>query len=196
MARTPPKRLPAGERRALIESAAAELFAERGYAGATLERIAAAAGVTKPVLYRHFAGKKALHMALLERHRDELLGELARNATAEGLLEQRIPRILDAWFAYVERNPYAWRMLFRDTTGDPEIQAFHRELQRSARELTAALIAGEPGLSIPDRQLEPTAELIRAATTGLALWWLDNPGLPRAVLVEAATRLLRDGIAP
>jgi len=196
MARTPPKRLPAAERRALIESAAAQLFAERGYAGATLERIAAAAGVSKPVLYRHFAGKKALHMSLLARHRDGLLAALERSATAPGPLRERLPAILDAWLGYVQRNPYAWRMLFRDTTGDPEIQSFHRELQASARELTAALLRRDPELSLPEEQVEPTAELIRAATTGLALWWLDRPELPRAALVEAAARLLRDGIAP
>ncbi len=196
MASSSGRRLPPGERRALIEAAAAELFAEHGYAGATLEQIAARAGVTKPVLYRHFAGKKDLHMSLLAEHRDGLLAELARSAAGEGPPAERLPLILDAWFAYVERHPYAWRMLFRDTTGDPEIEAFHRELQASARRLTAALIANEPGLGIPERELEPTAELIRAATTGLALWWLDNPDLPRAVPVAAATRFLRDGIAP
>src|SRR5262249_32044482 len=66
------RRLPAAARRALIEAAAARLFAERGYAATRLDDVAAAANVTKPVLYRHFETKKALYLALLERHRAQL----------------------------------------------------------------------------------------------------------------------------
>jgi len=51
------RRLPPDQRRALIEDAAARLFAERGYAATKREDIAAAAGVTKPILYRHFDNK-------------------------------------------------------------------------------------------------------------------------------------------
>ena len=67
------KRLPAAERRALIEAAALELFAERGYHGTAIDEIARRAGVSPPVLYDHFASKVALHQRLLERTRDELL---------------------------------------------------------------------------------------------------------------------------
>jgi AcrR family transcriptional regulator len=58
-----------GNVRALrIEDAAARLFAEQGYAPTLLDEIAAAAGVTKPVLYRHFDSKQALYLALLRKH--------------------------------------------------------------------------------------------------------------------------------
>lgn len=188
------KRLPATERRALIEAAAARLFAERGYAGTTLDDVASRAGVTKPVLYRHFESKKALHMALLAKHRDGLLAALAASAAQGRSSLARLPAILDAWFGYVEDHPYAWRMLFRDTTGDPEIEAFHSELRASARALTIGLIENEPGLSLSADQVEPLAELIRSATTGLALWWLDHPETPRALLVATVDRVLREGI--
>src|SRR4051795_8352795 len=70
------RRLPVAERRELITEAAGRLFGERGYAGTRLEDIAAAAGVTKPVVYRHFDSKKSLYLALLERHRADLGGFL------------------------------------------------------------------------------------------------------------------------
>ena len=57
----------------MIEQAATELFARRGYAATTVEGIARAAGVTKPMLYRHFESKQDLCIALLDRHRDELV---------------------------------------------------------------------------------------------------------------------------
>ncbi len=173
----------------MIEDAAGRLFAEHGYAGTRLQDIAAAAGVTKPMLYRHFPSKKALHLALLARHWTELREQIAGSVTA-GLLEPQLPSILDSWFAYVEHHPYAWRMLFRDTTGDPDIQDFHRELHASARTLTRALIEGREELAVPLQEIEPLAEIVRSATTGLALWWLENPQTPRALLVNVMNRLL------
>jgi AcrR family transcriptional regulator len=191
MATAPRKRLGSDRRRAVIEDAAARLFAQRGYAGTRLNDIAAAAGVTKPMLYRHFESKKALHLALLAKHRDELLARIAESAGADGPLSRRLPVILDAWFGYVEENPYAWRMLFRDTTGDPEIQAFHLELHASARALNVALIEASQELSAAPHEVEPLAELVRSATTGLALWWQEHPEVPRSVLVDVMTRMLR-----
>ena len=184
------RRLPADQRRAKIEQAAARLFAQRGYAATKLDDIAAAAGVTKPMLYRHFESKKALHLALLAKHRDELLGRMVETAGSQEPLGSRLPVILDAWFGYVEEHPYAWRMLFRDTTGDPEIQAFHVELHASARAVTAGLIESSNEIAVPAGEVEPLAELIRSATTGLALWWLDHPEVPRAVLVDVMARVL------
>jgi AcrR family transcriptional regulator len=188
------RRLPKPERRLLIEEAATALFAERGYAGTTLEEIAARAGVTKPLLYQHFPSKKELHFALLAQHRDALLGRLAEGMSRPGPLAERIPRVTDDWFAYVEENPYAWAMLFRDTTGDPEVQAFYGELRASARAANVALIRGERELEVPDDRVEPLAEFIRSALTGVALWWAENPGVPRATIVDVVVGTLMNGL--
>src|SRR6266498_2748523 len=142
------RRLSRAARRQIIEEAASRLFAERGYAATTLEDVAGAAGVTKPVLYQHFESKKDLHLTLLAQHRDALLTELAESLAEETPLSERIPRVADAWFSYVERNRYAWAMLFRDTTGDPEVQAFYREMQGTARSVLVALIEAESDLDI------------------------------------------------
>jgi AcrR family transcriptional regulator len=188
------RRLKKGQRRELIEDAASALFAEHGYAGTRIEQIAAAAGVTKQLLYQHFPSKKALHMALLAKHRDELLAGLAENMATPGPLAERLPRVLDRWFAYVEEHPYALAMLFRDTTGDPEVQAFYRELQASARRANVALLRAEPELEVSDEQIEPLAEFARSATTGLALWWADHPDVPRATVVDVTARMLARGL--
>jgi AcrR family transcriptional regulator len=187
------RRLPKAKRRELIEEVASALFADRGYAGTRLEDIAAAAGVTKQLLYQHFPSKKALHMALLARHRDELLAGLAQDMAMPGPLAERLPRVLDRWFAYVEEHPYALAMLFRDTTGDAEVQSFYRELQASARRANAALLRAEPELDVPEEQIEPLAEFARSATTGLALWWAEHRDVPRATLVEVAAGMLVHG---
>jgi AcrR family transcriptional regulator len=188
------RRLRKAERRELIEEAASALFAEHGYAGTRLEDIAAAAGVTKQLLYQHFPSKKALHLALLAKHRDELLGGLAQDMARPGPIAERLPWVLDRWFAYVEGHPYALALLFRDTTGDPEVQAFYRELQASARRANMTLLRAEPELDLPEEQLEPLAEFARSATTGLALWWAEHRDVPRATLVDVAAGMLVRGL--
>jgi AcrR family transcriptional regulator len=106
-----PQRLQGSERKRLIEDAASRLFAEQGYEGTSIEQIATAAGVTKPVVYLHFSSKQNLHLALLAKHRDELLGQLASDMRAPGALEYRIVDVATRWFAYVQSHPYAWQML-------------------------------------------------------------------------------------
>jgi AcrR family transcriptional regulator len=190
----PRRRLQKAERRRVIEEAASALFAQHGYAGTKLEDIAARAGVTKQLLYQHFRSKKELHMALLAKHRDELLGGLAEGMSVTGSLSERIPVVTANWFAYVEEHPFASAMLFRDTTGDPEVQAFYRELQASARAANVALLRAEPDLAIPEERIEPVAEFIRSAVTGLALWWAEHREVPRATVVAVVVDSLMNGL--
>ena len=185
------RRLSASERRAVIEEAAARLFAQRGYAATTVEEIVALAGVSKPMLYRHFESKKELQMKLLQRRRDELaaapLDEFLR---AQSDRAAALPAMVDAWFAHVEGHPYTSRMLFQDAIGDAEVQALQRELRRRQRAADVALLREfAPGL--PDSELEPLGEIIRSSLAGLALWWLDNPQVPRACVVAAMLRMTR-----
>ena len=178
----------------MIEDHASTLLARQGYDGTTLDQIARAAGVTKPVLYRHFPSKKELHLTLLARHRDELLATLADGLSGEGPLSARIREVADAWFAYVEDHPFAWAMLFRDTTGDLEIQAFYREMQTNARSVLVSLIGADPELDLTEQQMLVLAEFVRSGMTGLALWWLDHRDVPRSTLVEVVVGFVEHGL--
>jgi AcrR family transcriptional regulator len=182
------RRLPVSERRALIIEAAGRLFGEYGYQATRLDEIAAAAGVTKPILYRHFDSKQALYLALLERHRADL-ASFAGLIPTEGTLEQRLRTVLEAWFAYVETHSYAWKMLFRDSGGGPDVQAFRLQVHDRARAVLAALIGSLGEAPIPRRELEPLAELMSMGMASLVLRWIDNPGVSRAGIVDAITRV-------
>ena len=183
------RRLPGAQRRELIEDAAARLFAQRGFAATTVENIVAEAGVSKPMLYRHFDSKKELLMKLLEHRRDELAAApLERFIKGDGEPEQRLPAMIDAWFAHVEQHPHTARILFQDTTGDSDAQTLQRELRRRQRAADVALLR-EFAPQLPEHELEPLGEVIRSSLTGLALWWLDNPDVPRAVLVATVLRV-------
>jgi AcrR family transcriptional regulator len=189
------RRLPAAQRRETLIAAASEVFAQRGYDRASLDQVAERAGVTKVIVYRHFGSKKDLYLRLLAIHRDQLLDTLARGMRVEGPLAERVPAVTDAWLSYVETHTFAWRMLFQDTTGDPDIRAFHAGMRDTARAAIVALLTGEPRLRLARDMHEPIAELLRAAMTGLALWWLDHPDIPRATLVGAITQTTWHGLA-
>jgi AcrR family transcriptional regulator len=181
-------RLPLEQRRAVIVEAAGRLFGEHGYEATRLDDIALAAGVTKPILYRHFASKRALYLALLERHRADL-GSFAEVIPATGPTQERLRTVLEVWFAYVEAHSYAWKMLFRDTGGGAEIQDFRLEVHARARAVLVEMISSLSEVPIPRRELEPLAELMSMGMASLVLWWIDNPGLSRAAVVDAMTRV-------
>lgn len=193
MSATTPKRrrMPTAERQATILGVAGALFARNGYAGTRLDDVAAAAGVTKPILYRHFESKQALYLALLAKHEHDLPTFFAgaRDELA-GLSGEELARaILAHWLDYVRENSHAWLMLFRDSSGDAEIRAFRLQVSARAREVMAAFVAAEAGDRIPPGQVEPTAELLRSGLAGLALWWIDNPAVPKDGVLDVAVRL-------
>lgn len=191
----PRRRLTAPARREVIELAAAEVFAERGYHGASIDEISRRSGITPPVLYDHFASKLALHKRLLERTRDELLGVWRVELAGDDPAELRIPRALDAWAGYVQTHPYAPRMFFGETTGDPEVAAIHREVQAQARVALGAILGREPGVEqMTGRALEMAAEVMRAGPTGLAVWWADHPEVPREEIVATAVNVIWIGL--
>lgn len=187
------RRVPAGKRRAEILAVAGALFARDGYAGTRLDEIAAAAHVTKPVVYRHFESKKSLYLALLEKHREDLPGFLdggGEEVSREDLPAAAVLRVvLEGWLDYVIENQHAWLMLFRDNTGDEEIQAVRREVTDRARKVLAGFIAVQLGSKIPAEQIEPMAEQLRSGLAGLALWWIDHPETLKPVIVEVAVRM-------
>ena len=181
-------RLAPPERRHLIVEAAGRLFGEHGYDGTRLDDVAAAAGVTKPVLYRHFDDKRALYLALLERHRQDL-GTFAGAIPASGTLDERLRAVLDVWLAYVESHAYAWKMLFRDTGGGPEVQAFRIDVHAQARATLVGMIRMLSVKPIPRRELEPLAELLSMGTASVVLWWIDDPAASREAILDAIARV-------
>lgn len=180
------QRLPVAERRALIVEAAGRLFGERGYERTRLDEIAAAAGVTKPIVYRHFDSKRALYLALLDRHREDLSGFVAA-MPAEGTPEQRLRAVLEVWLDYVQARSYAWKMLFRDTGGGPEIAARRREVHAEARAVLAELIGSLAATPVPPREVEPLAELMSMGMAAVVLWWIEDAAVSREAVLEALT---------
>lgn len=186
------RRFPAAERRETITRAAGPLFAKHGYDATRLDEVAAAAGVTKPIVYRHFASKKDLYLALLRKHRDDLptFTEEIEVPTDPEARRTTLRTLLSFWLEYVRENRHSWTMIFRDSSGDEEIRAFRREVNARAFAVMEDIIGAWSGGSLPAAQVPPAAHLLTSGLAGMALWWGDHPEAPKEVLVDAAMRVI------
>jgi AcrR family transcriptional regulator len=189
------KRLTAAERRPLIEQAATRLFAERGFAATTVDDIAAAAGVTKPMVYRHYESKHELCIALLERARDDLIAApLARFTRTGDDRPGQLTAMIDAWLDHVEQHPEAARLLFTPITGDAKVARVQRELHARQRDTQIALLR-EFAPDVDASEAAPLGEILRAGFAAVALWRLDQPEAAHDAGAAALRRLAAGIIA-
>jgi AcrR family transcriptional regulator len=178
----PRRRLSAAQRRERILAAAEEIFADRGYHGASLDEIAKASGTSKALIYEHFDSKRELHDTLLTEHAGELFRRFASIAAGGTRGEDRLRAGVDAFFAWVQEHPVAWRALFRDAS-DPELVPMIETLQAQAAAAVRAWVRAD-GAAEDDRRIEMYAHLTSGACQELANWWGDHPDVPREELVD------------
>jgi AcrR family transcriptional regulator len=195
----PRRRLSAAQRRALILQAAAGVFAEQGYHGASMTAISAAAGIAPSVIYDHFSSKKDLHLELLTRHALAMVEATTRVPAGESG-EELVRRNTETFFTYVEQNRFAWRMLFRDPPADEQIAAVHNDIHRRGTAAIAALIHMAPALQLPPgipraQADQMIARAIKSGNDGLAAWWYEHPEVPRGQVVDVAVSLCWHGLA-
>jgi AcrR family transcriptional regulator len=154
-------RLSAEERRAAVLECACQIFAKGSYHGATTADIARGAGVTEPILYRHFASKRDLYLACLA----EAWGE-TRAMWERTIAEEPDPAL---WAAVMGRNYLAardkrghiaqlWVQAMTEASDDPEIRRFVRRQMRDVHGFVASVIrsAQDAGAIVRDR--DPEAE--------------------------------------
>jgi AcrR family transcriptional regulator len=102
------------KRREEIVETATVLFAERGYAGASMADLAEAVGLRKASLFHHFPSKDQLYAAVLERPLHEVSGAIARASMAEGDFPKRLDGLSDALVDVIAAQPHAARLLVRE----------------------------------------------------------------------------------
>jgi TetR/AcrR family transcriptional regulator len=186
----------ADDRRRQLLISAAKCFAKHGYRGTTTARIAAEAGVSEPIIYRHFKNKQDLFIALIERVAEEVLRnwrEATRHAKTpleklQGLLYQN-PATSDPW----TRNVY--QVLFHASTevSDPKIQQairdhYERYVKVLASVMSEAQLAGEIRADLPAEWL--AWQIIHAAVGFAIVRPLDIPSHANLKFVQGTIQLL------
>ena len=168
-------RLPRGARRLQLLRAAQDVFVAQGFHAAAMDDIADRAGVSKPVLYQHFPGKRELYLALLEEQVDELTERVRQAMAATEDNQARVDAAVGAYFDFIDADGEAFRLVFEsDLRNDAEVRRIADRGSRACTEAIAEVIAEDTGT---DRE---RALLLSAGLTGLAetsaRWWLAGKG--------------------
>jgi AcrR family transcriptional regulator len=137
-------RLTAPARREQILDVALEVFGRAGYHGASMNDVAEAAGVTKPVLYQHFDSKRALFRALLEEVGNRLLSAIAKATADAPDGKSQTQRGFQAYFRWVAEDHDEFKLLYGGgTRRDDEFRDTIRHVTDEAAEAIAPLIAAD-----------------------------------------------------
>ena len=137
-----------------IVEAAARIFEERGYAGATTNHIAERAGVSIGSLYQYFPNKESILAVLLEEHTQEVANavEAIRRHVAEEPhdLNRVLEHFVEDMVALHSKNPRLHHVLLDEAPRPPDLMARLREIERAAVETTAAALRANPQVRMED----------------------------------------------
>ncbi len=187
------QRLPAAARRTQLLDVALDRFAASGYHRTSMEEIADAAGVTKPVLYQHFGSKRTLYLELLETMGQELMHRVADRVGAESNPQNQVLAGFRAYFQFVCEHTSAFRLLFGG--GSRQGDEFADAIGKLEAEV-AAEIAGFIEADIDDDH----RDLLGYAIVGLAevagrLWINRHPEVAHPALDPEEGELLARRLA-
>ena len=164
--------------------------------GVTMEQLAKAGGVTKPILYRHFGDRDGLITAIAERFSVELLTSVQEPLRSRGYPRELLDSTVDGYVAFLERDPYLYEFLMqqasvrngRHTPIGSLVDVVARQIAQISREQLVA--AGrDAGAAVP--WAYGTVGLVHTATN----WWLEDQTMSRERFVRYLTDLLWDGLA-
>jgi len=182
-----------------VLNAALDVFAEAGYAAASMSAIATRADISKSVLYDCFAGGKRelWHEVLCRVETDHATHfDSVRAASNSGRLEEDLAGALRGFLEFADTHPHAFRLVHGDAgTSDPELRAEVERVRGHTITLLRDHVVARSFLGYdPARSGEWFARIIVATAEELAQWAAREPQLPRHLYVELAARWLTEGL--
>lgn len=186
-------RLPRAEREQQTLDAARALFAERGFAAVTMDDVASAVGVTKPLLYTYFGNKDRLYLACMDPAADALERTVLEAVQrADGPVEA-LRLGVHAFFGFVDRDRDAWRVIFDESlpSGTVAAQVLARR-ERLVGLVAQTLIARLPAGAAPEVQALSTA--LMGAAEALGRWWLQTDAMPARTAAELLISTVEPGL--
>jgi AcrR family transcriptional regulator len=163
--------------------AAVAVFSARGYHEASMDDIAAAARVSKPVVYAHFGSKDELYVACVARAAQRFHAALEHAVRAIESPELRLWTGILTLLDHVERERAEWTMLFAGLAGTDPVAQEAARLRSETEALIAALFtetaerAGVGGSAL--EAIEPLGTGFVGTSAGIMRWWLDHPETPK-----------------
>lgn len=190
----PRRRLAPEARRAQLVAAAEDVFVREGYQGTAVEDIAAAAGVTRTLIYKYFADKDEIYLLCLRAARDELDAAVVAAAGSATTPEAQLRAGLGAYFRFVRDRGSAWDVLFG---GGAAVAGPVADAAAEQRYATGELVAGLVRAAVPaiDAETASTyAHALSGAGEQAAKWWRRHPDVPVETMVERLMDTLWTGL--
>lgn len=187
-------RLPAARRKEQLLDVALEVFAERGFHLTSMNDVADAAGVTKPVLYQHFSSKRSLYLELLRSVGNRLMLEIQTATEEAPMPREQVEAGLRAYFRFVADQPQAYRLMFGGgTRRDAEFAEEASRVERAIAGAIAPLIRID---GLPGHERLLFAHGIVGLAEGTTRHWLTSdeeidPGDVATLVADLAWRGLR-----
>ncbi|GAA1041341.1 TetR/AcrR family transcriptional regulator [Virgisporangium ochraceum] len=177
--RTGRRRMTRAAREQQLLDLAEELFLANGYERTTIEDIARAAGVTRPVVYEHYGSKEGILLACVRRARRQFDSDLMKAVAGTDDPLEQLRRGADAYYRLLERDPRRWQLLFGP--GGVVSSALGEELTRE-RFRTVNLLADLFEAHLPghdQQQVDAFAHASSGSAEQLGHWWLAHPDISR-----------------
>ncbi|MEG8275870.1 TetR/AcrR family transcriptional regulator [Streptomyces sp. AHA2] len=172
------RRMGVEERRQQLIGVALELFSRRSPDDVSIDEIASAAGISRPLVYHYFPGKLSLYEAALKRASDDLAGRFVE--PHEGPLGARLLRVMRRYFDFVDEHGPGFSALMR---GGPAVgSSTTNALVDSVRQAAYVQILSHLGVTDPPPRLELVVRSWISLAESTALIWLDGRRIPREEL--------------
>ncbi|MGW0615148.1 TetR/AcrR family transcriptional regulator [Streptomyces sp. NPDC002788] len=172
------RRMGVEERRQQLIGVALELFSRRSPDDVSIDEIASAAGISRPLVYHYFPGKLSLYEAALKRASDDLAGRFVE--PHEGPLGARLLRVMRRYFDFVDEHGPGFSALMR---GGPAVgSSTTNALVASVRQAAYVQILSHMGVKDPPARLELVVRSWISLAESTALIWLDGRRIPREEL--------------
>ena len=190
-------RVPRAVRERQLVELCEELFAERGFAKASMDELARRAGVTKPVIYELFGSKEGLFRACLEGLALRLAESIAEAARAEAHVEPGRGSAAEArlragglaFLRFAAENRVAYELLYEGRFSDAA-----QNVRRRQAELILELMREIASDEADPRELEVAANAVNSAYEGVAHWMWDHPEMDVEQLADWTVELLLPGL--
>jgi AcrR family transcriptional regulator len=197
MAATPAqrrRRLSKEARRAKLILAAEAVFAEVGYSAATMELVAARDGVTRSLLYEHFASIDEIYLECHRTAREEMQQRVFEAVALAGAdLQDQLRAGLLAYFSYFSERPQRFELLYGPGGAGGPLAEQTAELRFMTAERIAALfITAAP--HVPRYEAVGAAHIVSGAAEQLARWWRRNPDILLDTVVEGVITVIWPGL--
>jgi AcrR family transcriptional regulator len=185
------------DRMAQTLAVAHALFAERGYAAVTMDQVAAAVGVTKPLLYNYFGNKERLYIECMERAGDSLTKTIAAAVAATESPGDALGAGVRAFFEFLDSDRAAWAVLFDETLPQGDVADRVAEYRGRILDLVSASMLGQMPARRRDAartEVEALSTALLGAAEALARWWLRTGALSAQAAAELLVATVEPGL--